>query len=365
MARLLATLVLALSCVTSLLGLPSDASAAAPQQAPQGTLIVLNKSGNDASFIDPSTGRTWLTLPTGEGPHEVAVSPDGTLAVVTDYGAATDGHTLTVYDLARGEVKDTIELGPFRRPHGVQFLGRSSKAVVTVESQRAVLVVDVAAGEVLKAIPTNAGGSHMVVTDPEGTRAYVANMGAGSVSVLDLEEGVYVRSVSTGAECEGIAVTPDGREVWATNRRDDTISVIDTESLEVVAELACPGFPIRIEITPDGRRALVSNAMADEVAVFDVPRREELGRIVMDRDVVDGAGTRLFGSFLEESSAPIGIVAAPDGRHAYVANSNADVVSVLDLEELEVVGGFRAGRQPDGIAWAPLRARTESPAGDP
>lgn len=351
-----------LAAALALLALASPAALAL--STPEGTLIVLNKSGNDASFIDPVTGRTWLTLPTGEAPHEVAVSPDGKLAVVTDYGAATGGNTLTVYDLAESAVKDTIDLGPFRRPHGIQFLGRSNKAVVTVESQNAVLIVDVAEGEVLKAIPTNAGGSHMVVADPKGERAYVSNMGSSSVSVLDLEDNVYLRAVSTGPECEGIDITPDGREVWAANRRNDTISIIDTESLEVVEEIACAGFPIRIKITPDGERALVSNAASDEVAVFDVPRRKEVGRVTMNRDIVDEAGERLFGEFLEESSAPIGIVVAPDGSRAYVANSNADVVSVIDLETLDIVGGYRTGKQPDGIAWAPVPAPAESPPAD-
>ena len=41
------------------------------------TLIVVNKSDATASLIDLASGRVLVTLPTGAGPHEVAVSPDG------------------------------------------------------------------------------------------------------------------------------------------------------------------------------------------------------------------------------------------------------------------------------------------------
>ena len=43
----------------------------------QGTLIVLNKQGHDASFIDLGSGEIIATLPTGRGPHELVVTDDG------------------------------------------------------------------------------------------------------------------------------------------------------------------------------------------------------------------------------------------------------------------------------------------------
>ena len=61
-----------------------------------GTLIVLNKSDDTAWLFDGATGEKRAEVPTGGAPHEVAVSPDGALAVVTDYGAETPGNTLTV-----------------------------------------------------------------------------------------------------------------------------------------------------------------------------------------------------------------------------------------------------------------------------
>ncbi|MGH9795800.1 MAG: YncE family protein, partial [Candidatus Acidiferrales bacterium] len=45
-----------------------------------GTLIVLNKSDHEAALVNPETFTVTARVPTGKGPHEAAVSPDGRLA---------------------------------------------------------------------------------------------------------------------------------------------------------------------------------------------------------------------------------------------------------------------------------------------
>ena len=47
----------------------------------------------------------------------------------------------------------------------------------------------------------------------------------------------------------------------------------------------------------------------------------------------------------------------PGGRRAYVANTNADTVSVVDLDGWAVTGVLRAGKEPDGMAFSPLSAQ--------
>lgn len=321
------------------------------------TLVVANKSDATVSLVDLGTGEVVATLPTGAGPHEVAVSPDGRTAVVTDYGGREPGSTLTVIDLAAREVARTIDLGEHRRPHGVAFLPGGRRLAVTAEGSRSLLVVDVESGEVERAIPTGAEVSHMVALSPDGKRAYVANIGSGSATVLDLEAGEKVADVVTGEGAEGIAVTPDGRQVWVTNREADTVALIDPESLEVVATVPSPGFPIRAEVTPDGRHVLVSNARAGTITVIDSAERKavrtiEVDLAKLDRDQVDPEG-RLFGDRFGDSSVPIGIEIAPDGKTAWVAHSNADAVQVLDLEAWKPAGALRAGKEPDGMALAP------------
>jgi YVTN family beta-propeller protein len=87
--------------------------------ASSGTLIVLNKTDNTAMLIDLADGKVRATIPTGAGPHEVAVSSDGRLAVVTNYGTRQEpGSTLTVIDVAKAAKVKDIDLGEYRRPRG-------------------------------------------------------------------------------------------------------------------------------------------------------------------------------------------------------------------------------------------------------
>ncbi len=209
--------------------------------------------------------------------------------------------------------------------------------------------MDVEKGKVLNAYATNQDVSHMVEVALGGRRAFVANIGSGSVSVIDLEKGVVARTIETGAGAEGISASVDGTEIWVTNRSADTVSVIDAESLEILTQIPCASFPIRAKATPDGKHILVSCARSADIAVLDAASRKEVRRIPQDLRAVD-TGDRLFGDQFGESSVPIGIVIHPDGKKAWVAHTNADVVVEIDLESWKIVRLLEAGREPDGMA---------------
>lgn len=325
--------------------------------AGQGTLVVLNKSEATASLIDLDSGDVAATVPTGVGPHEVAVSPDGRLAVACNYGTGpAPGSTLTVFDVPGARVEKTIDLVEYRRPHGIAWLSDGRHVLVTVEQNRKLLKVDVPAGKVAAAFDTDQDVSHMVAVTPDGARAFVANIGSGSVTAVDLAGGKRLASIPTGAGAEGITITPDGKEVWITNRAADTVTVLDAAALEIRKELPSKSFPIRARATPDGKHVLVSNAQSGDVAVFEVASKSEVRRIPMKQSAAAAEG-RLFGAQFGDSPVPIGILIRPDGKRAYVANANADVIAILDLEAWKVVGVLKAGKEPDGLAYSPLSTK--------
>ena len=325
------------------------------QAGAPGTLVVLNKAEASASLIDLTSGEVVATLPTGVGPHEVAASPDGRLAVVTNYGSREQaGSSLTVLDIPAARVLRTIDLGDDHKPHGIQFLGESNRVAVTVEDSKAVLLVDIDTGKILSRMETAQEISHMLAVTPDGKRAFVANIGSGSVTVLDLAAGKLLANVPTGEGAEGIDITPDGRQVWITNRAADTITVLDAASLAILETIPSASFPIRAQVTPDGKSVLVSHARSGDVAVFDATTRKELRRIPMEltAEVTEG---RLFGGRFGESSVPIGILIHPDGRQAYVANANADIISIVNLDTWTTDGFLTAGKEPDGLAYSALK----------
>ncbi len=320
-----------------------------------GTLVVLNKSDATASFLDTKMGKSLATIPVGDGPHEAAASPDFSLVVVCNYGTRRAGSTLTVIDVKSQRAIKTIDLTPYHRPHGIVFLEDGKRVLVTAEAEKKLLLVNIEIGKVEAAIDTDQQASHMVAVARDGSLAFVANIASGSVSVIDLHKRELKKVIRTGAGTEGVFVHPTRPEVWVTNTRANSVSIIDMRSLEVVAGMKSGANPIRVAITPDGAYALVSCARAAEVWVYDTATHDVVAKILMDEEPVsdDEKQTRLFSDRFDQSPVPVGIQIQPDGKLAYVSNTNADVISVIDLSTWKIVNRLRAGKEPDGMAWIP------------
>ncbi len=318
------------------------------------TLVVLNKAEATASLIDLKTGKVKATLPTAEGPHEAATSPDGRMVVAAAYGTAQKrGSTLTLIDVATAKVIKVITLDAGAAPHGLLFVSPTT-LLVTSETTKRLLIVDLERGAAVASVETGQELSHMVAATPDGKRAFVSSIGSGTVTAIDVEKRSVLSIIPTGKGAEGIDVSPDGGSVWVTNRAADTVSVIDGATLKITATFESPKFPIRVKFTPDGRTALVSRAQSGDIAFVDAKTRAITKTMAMNVTGNVEAG-RLFQDF-GKSPTPIGIVVTPDSKRAYVACANADVVAEVDLATAVIVRWLKAGREPDGMAYSPVVA---------
>ena len=316
-------------------------------------LLVGNKSAASLWRLDLAAGSRSGEAATGQGPHEIAVAPDGRSAVVADYGSGSEaGNTLTVIDLGGGAPR-TIALGDNARPHGLRFLPGGQRLVAPTEDSNALLVVDLAAGVVERAIDLGPGKGHMVALSADGGTAYVSKVESGHVVRIDLAAAMAaeddaaraaaVSQAAAGAGAEGIDVAPDGT-VWVSNREDGTVTVHDPDSLAVLDTLSSPGFPIRLVFTPDGRHALVTNARAATLSVFDAASREPLATVGLEPE-----GVELHDTMLGRAALPIGAIADPAGGRVFVAISGADRIAVIDTATWTVSEFWETGREPDAL----------------
>jgi len=316
-------------------------AAAAAAQPAADTLIVLNKEEATLVLVDPASGQILGRVPTGEGPHEVAVSSDGRTAFVGNYGAQTPGSTLSVVDLTARKELRRVDLGPLRRPHGMAAAG--SRVYFTAETNRLIGRYDAASNQVDWLLGTGQAGTHMVWVSGDETTIVTANIGSDSVTVMQRGENPLAWNqtiVQVGKGPEGFDVSPDGRELWAAHSRDGGVSIVDLASKKVVQTIdAGTRRSNRLKFTPDGRLALVSDLDAGDLVVLDVASRTVSKRIPLGK-------------------MPEGILMAPDGSTAYVAVNGDDHIAVVDLKALEVVRKITTGDGPDGMAWA-ARASTK------
>ncbi len=298
-------------------------------------LLVVDKTSKELLFIDPMTHAVAARVPTGDGPnpHEVAVTPDGRWAFVAVYaaGGGVYGSVIQVVDVRSRKEVGRIDLGEFRGPHGLAVTKDGQRLYATVEASKALLEISIPGRKVTRSFPTGQDISHMVTLTADESKAYVANIRSGTVTVIDLKSG-SARNITTGAGAEGIGTRPRSHEVWATNRAADTVSVIDTRTDTVTKTIECGKFPIRVAFSPDGATAYVSCANSNEIAVINAATKREEARINVGR-------------------MPIGLLVAPGGDRLYAANTSDGTVTILDLKTRRVTGQIAAGKEPDGMAY--------------
>ena len=322
---------------------------AAQGQAPTGTLVVSNMNDHTVTLLDAATGRVHATLPTGEGPHEVAVSRDGRWAVVSNYGVrGKPGSTLTVIDVAGAAVARTLAIAGFQRPHGLAFLPGDTLVAVTAEAGQAVLLVDVRDGRVADTLATRGRGSHMLALTAAGDRVYTGNIPDATVSAIDARGRDSTRLAPVAGAPEGIAVTPDGRGVWVGSNRDSVVLVLDAARGAVTDTLRGFGMPYRIAISPDGRLAVVTDPVKAQVRVFSVADRRERHTIAVPADSLVPTAE------VPGSPSPEGVAISGDSRWAFVTLQGRNRVATIDLERGAIVAYAPTGVWSDGIGWSPL-----------
>jgi len=302
----------------------------------EGTLVVLNKSGDDASFIDLASGEIIATLPTGRGPHELVITSDGRWAIGTDYNG---GNSLTVFDVPGLRVSRTIDLSDYPRPHGVLLLPGEQEVIVTSEASQNLVIVNFHSGDIVRTIGTAQAGSHMVALSGDGTRAYTSNGGSDSVSVIDVAGDGFERAVDVPDRPEAITTNRAGTEVWVGSNDEQVVSVLNGASGELLHQWSGFEWPYRILLTRDERYAVIPDLGNGLVRFFDVQSRIELGSI-------DLAG-----------AMPEGVVLYPDDRTLFLALAGRDRVLVIDIESREILGEYPTGSAPDGIGYSPLKLR--------
>jgi YVTN family beta-propeller protein len=299
------------------------------------TLLVLNKGDSNLAFVDPNTLQAVWKIPTGNAPHEVAVSADGSVALVANYGTGPDpGSTVSIVSLADRKELKRLKL-PLLRPHGTFAIG--SHIYFTAEGSHAIARYDLPSGAIDWICGSDASVTHMLVVTPNEKKIYTANIGSNSLSAIDLANAprvVSVKQIAVGKGPEGIDLSPDGREIWVAHRGDAALSIIDTAT-DNVTQTVTTGTKTanRVKFTRDGKRVLISDPPSNQLLVYDAASRQLIKKI-------------------DTEAGPEGILIAPDGKRAFIACSAAGKVVVLDLDTLTFTASVATGKDPDGMAWA-------------
>ena len=191
-------------------------------------------------------------------PGEVAITPDGKRAYVTNH----TGHTVIVIDTDPASptfntIIDTITdangLSASADPWGIA-IAPNGLAYVSDYSASAVYVIDTnpasaAYNTVVRSYtdPNVGHGSAQVAVTPNGRYVYVGHWFPNSVTLIDTVANT-VNTIDIGSASVGLAVTADGNYVYVTANSTNSVIVIDTGSNTVIDTLAVGAGPYGVTI---------------------------------------------------------------------------------------------------------------------
>jgi DNA-binding beta-propeller fold protein YncE len=307
------------------------------------SLAVVNQGDASVSIVDPETlkvtARIAENLPGAVHAHEAAVSPDGRTAYLPVYGdtgvgkPGVDGRSLLFVDLATHTITGALDFGHGVRPHFAVVDPNTGLVYVTTELNKAVTIVDPRTRTVVGQAPTGAEQSHMLILSHDGRYGYTANVGPGSVSVLDLKARKTAAIIPVSAGVQRIAISVDDKLVFTSDTAKPRLAVIDTVTRKLRQWIPLPGFGYGAAATKDGRWLLIALPEQNEVGVID------LQTMTLARTIPVG-------------KAPQEVLIRPDGAAAYVSCAESGTVCVIDLAHWTESGSVATGPGADGLAWA-------------
>jgi YVTN family beta-propeller protein len=312
------------------------------------TLLVNLRPSPAQSTHSPATMQDhYLT------PVEAKLSPDGTNL----YVVCEDDDSLLNVDLRSGRVTRRANVG--HKPKDVAISPDGQKLYVSNEWSDTVTEIDAASFKVLRTISTGWGPIGLT-TDRAGKFLYVANSISNDVSVIELPTGTERKRLASWRSPHQVLLSRDGRFVYVGNllghlvRPDQSpvseLVVIDTHSQSVAERIGIPGV---LEL----RHIAESPAAQGGYLLVPFMRPKNLNPLVQ---VADGwiltHGMAVVRPSVAASSAPHtspetvqvllddvdyyyagtnGVAFTPDGRHALITSSEADVVSQIDTAKLQ------------------------------
>ncbi|HZS56725.1 MAG TPA: cytochrome D1 domain-containing protein [Bryobacteraceae bacterium] len=315
-------------------------SSATAADAKRSVLLVANQGSRDLSVMDPVSEQQIAAIPEGGVTgHEVIASRDGRTAYVPMYGNSgvgkpgTDGRNMVVIDIASRKVTGNVDFGHGVRPHCPKFNPKDGLLYVTTELDKSVTIIDPKTLKIVGSVPTGQDESHMLAISSDGRRGYTANVGPGTVSVLDLENRKTITVVPISGNTQRISITPDNSMVFTADQTKPQLAVIDTSTNQVKTWIPLPAPGYGTASTHDGRWLLVAVPRANTVAVVDLHTL----KVVRTIDV---------------PKAPQEVLVRPDDKVAYVSCNASAKVAVIDLNNWSVTKLMDAGKLADGLAWA-------------
>ena len=257
----------------------------------QQRLFVAMPEADKVAVIETLGWKVVTNAEVGPGPRRVALQPDGAFLWVVFDGTDEDG----------------------THRSGVSIVGTTAL-------------------KELERIPTAAGATDLVFSG-DNRLAFVANAGAGTVTVIDVARRETLAEVATGSRPSHLAWSGTADALYVGDPVDGTVAVIDGASYELLTTIPLePGIG-KVAFAPDGRFAFVPNPAGNSLFILDAAKN----RMVQHGEVENGPDQVAFSDEL-----------------AYVRHRDSEIILTIPLAAIGDEGrpiqviDFPGGTHPPG-----------------
>lgn len=256
-------------------------------------VYVSNEKDNTMTVVDSTTMKVVKSVPVGQRPRGITISPDGKFI----YLCASDDDTIQIIDTATFQIVGTLPSGP---------------------------------------------DPELFTLSPDGKILYVANENDNLVTVIDLETKRVMAEIPVGVEPEGMGISPDGKTLVNTSETTSMAHFIDTQTHEITDNVLVDTRPRFAQFKPDGSEVWVSAEIGGTVSVIDNATRQVTHKI-----------TFAIPGLRSEAIQPVGVRITADGKKAYVALGPANRVAVINAQTYEVEKYVLVGQRVWQLAFTP------------
>jgi YVTN family beta-propeller protein len=160
--------------------------------------------------------------------------------------------------------------------------------------------------------------------------AYVANVGDGTVSVVDLVSLTVKATVPVGAAPAGLRTHPTRAEIWGVSTDGGFVWVLDAKMDRVVARISVGASPFALDFSPDGRRAYVTASGGDSLVAIDCASRQIVARA-------------------RTGKQPMLARVTPDGKNVAVVNRDDATLQIFDATTLALRATIPVASAPENV----------------
>ena len=170
--------------------------------------------------------------------------------------------------------------------------------------------------------------SHMAF-DPESKTVFVSLQQTGRLAAFDLETQSLKWNVEVGKAPAGL-IMPDAKRVMVALTGEDGLVVVDPKDGAITGKLKTGKAAHNFFPRGDGRHWFLSNRVEGTVSLVDVQEMKVVGSIKVP-------------------GGPDCMDITPDGKELWVTQRFLRRVAVVDLEQMKMVASIPVGKSPHGV----------------